>query len=64
MQNEIHSNPEAMMLYKKMLSDIVEQGAYPSLHLEVISSATLQKGHVITIGPRGLFGEGPNQSLR
>lgn len=40
MQNEIHSNPEAMMLYKKMLSDIVEQ-SYQSLHLEVISSATL-----------------------
>ena len=35
---------------------------YHNLNLEVVSSATLQKGEVITINPLGLFGT--YQSLR
>ena len=62
-QNEIMYSQETLQNYKQMVVEMMQskQGYY-HLKLEVVSSATLQKGELITINPLGLFGK--YQSLR
>jgi hypothetical protein len=63
-QNEIQTNLEALIQYKKTLNDCVQNRLYPDLNLEVISSATLTKGLLITLNPWGLCPTEQFQSLR
>lgn len=48
---------ESLQNYKQVVLQMMQSGKnYHNLNLEVVSSATLQKGEVITINPLGLFG--------
>jgi hypothetical protein len=53
---------ETLQNYKQMVVELMRSQKIYHLTLEVVSSATLQKGEVITINPLGLFGK--FQSLR
>lgn len=55
-QNEILSSTEKMIAYRDEVIAFMGQQPHELLHLEVVSSATLQKGDNITIDPLGLTG--------
>ena len=55
-QNEILSSTEKMLAYRDEVIAFMNQTPHELLHLEVVSSATLQKGDNITIDPLGLSG--------
>ena len=48
---------ETLQNYKQMVIELMNKQQLYHLKLEVVSSATLQKGEVITINPLGLFGK-------
>ena len=62
LQIEIQRNHDQLMNYRNQLVEFVNNKYYPDLRIEVVSSATLNKGQLITINPLGLSGE--EQSLR
>jgi len=51
-----------MFDYKNNLRDCIRKNKNDNLYLEVVSSATLQKGQIIEINPLGLCD--PSQSQR
>jgi hypothetical protein len=53
---------ETLQNYKQMVVELMRTQKVYHLNLEVVSSATLQKGELITINPLGLYGK--FQSLR
>jgi len=57
LQDAILSNAEAMYEYKIRVAEFMDANPnFYNLKLEVVSSATLKKGDLITINPLGLFG--------
>ena len=62
LQMDIQRNIDILINYRQQLLECVNNHVYPTLEIEVISSATLMKGQLIQINPLGLFGE--EQSLR
>ena len=56
-QNEIMLNMQTLYQYKQEVLEVMKSQKYYNLNLEVISSATLQKGEIITLNPLGLFGK-------
>ena len=57
MQNNLKTDPKAMLNYKDIVGEYMGTHSFNHLILEVVTSSTLPEGDLVMINPLGLYGK-------